>query len=308
MAHHTCRLDVQPIRQLKLTTQGRGGSREPSHANDSLSQANDSLSQYNPQLYNSTPYPQPLNSFLERNQSISYPAASTPMWREPPQQVYQPASLVGNSFRDEPSYTEHNPSPNTDPHGMRTEIRYGRLISSTEGERQQLDPFKEDHRRFFTPGRVFKLYWAAPRGSNAPQSEPEGSVFNCGPHVHAKIQRFVVVKPDHSQGYSYCLPISTNKGQGAAKKGLRQEEHTIVYTSPEAPLKLASETRLHKTPIKIDLVNPSEKLDPCSRLNLGKFYPVEHNVRVCEVGEITGPHKRLLLHYSNSEVTKRFSS
>lgn len=103
-------------------------------------------------------------------------------------------------------------------------------------------------------------------------------------------------------------PISTNGGKGAAKKGLRQEEHTIVYTSTEVPRKLPSETHLHKQPIKIDIVNPSEKLDPLSRLNLGKLYPVEHNVRVCEVGQVRGEHKRILLHYYRTEMQKQFQS
>lgn len=103
-------------------------------------------------------------------------------------------------------------------------------------------------------------------------------------------------------------PISTNSGRGAAKKGLRQEEHTIVYTSAEAPSKLLNETHMHKNPIKIDLINPSEKLDPLSRINLGKCYPIEHNVPVCEVGEITGSHKRVLLQYYNTEMERMVHS
>lgn len=78
-----------------------------------------------------------------------------------------------------------------------------------------------------------------------------------------------------------------------------------MYTSAEAPSKLSNETHLHKTPIKVDLVNPSEKLDTLSRLNLGKSYPVEHNVKVCEVGEITGRHKRILLNYYYTEMQRK---
>lgn len=102
-------------------------------------------------------------------------------------------------------------------------------------------------------------------------------------------------------------PISTNSGKGAAKKGLRQEEHTIVYTTAEAPPRLPSETHLHKEPIKVDPVDSSEKLDTLSRLNLGKPYPVEHNVKVCEVGEIKGRHKRTLLQYHRSEMSKNLN-
>ncbi|MCJ1465144.1 hypothetical protein MMC07_003760 [Pseudocyphellaria aurata] len=100
-------------------------------------------------------------------------------------------------------------------------------------------------------------------------------------------------------------PISTNGGKGAAKKGLRQGEHTIVYTTAEAPQRLPSETQLGKIPIKVDLVNPSEKLDPLSRLNLGKPYPVEHNVKVCKVGKVSETHMRALMHYYHLETQNR---
>lgn len=81
-----------------------------------------------------------------------------------------------------------------------------------------------------------------------------------------------------------------------------------MYTSAEVPSKLSSETHLHKIPIKIDLANPSEKLDAVSRINLGKAFPVEHNVKVCEVGEITGHHLRILLQYYYSEAARRLQS
>lgn len=99
-------------------------------------------------------------------------------------------------------------------------------------------------------------------------------------------------------------PISTNDGKGAAKKGLLQEQHTMVYTSPEPPQKLLTETRLNKTAIKVDLVDQSEKLDPSSRVNLAKTYPVEHNIKVCEIGKITGNHLRILLQYHQSEMQR----
>lgn len=101
-------------------------------------------------------------------------------------------------------------------------------------------------------------------------------------------------------------PISTNGGRGAAKRGLRQEEHTIIHTSESPPQRLPEEIYLNKRSIRVMPVNPTEKLDPISRVNLGKSYPVEHNVKVCLVGQIIGLDLRTLLEYHRNEVSRDF--
>ena len=70
-----------------------------------------------------------------------------------------------------------------------------------------------------------------------------------------------------------------------------------MYTGNEVPPKLKGETKLRKDPINIIPVNPKETLDPLSRLNLAKTYPIEHNVKVKEVGSVNATHLRKLINY-----------
>lgn len=101
--------------------------------------------------------------------------------------------------------------------------------------------------------------------------------------------------------------ISTNGGKGAAKTGLKQGEHTIAYTTAVAPDLLSEEIHITKDPIQIIPVSQTEKLDPKSRINLGKVYPVEHNVKVCEVGMVADADIRKLTAYYKTGLRKDLS-
>ena len=85
---------------------------------------------------------------------------------------------------------------------------------------------------------------------------------------------------------------------------MKQEEHAIAYTTEKPPRKLPEETRLNKDPIKIDIVNISEKLNDMSRINFAKVYPVEHNVKVCEVGRVAKADFRKFCQYYEDEMKK----
>ena len=54
---------------------------------------------------------------------------------------------------------------------------------------------------------------------------------------------------------------------------------------------------MNKDPIRIIPVNSSEKLDPLSRVHLGKTYPMEHNIKVEEVGTVDPTHWKRLSAY-----------
>lgn len=44
---------------------------------------------------------------------------------------------------------------------------------------------------------------------------------------------------------------------------------------------------MSKEALEVEPAKPDQKLDPMSRLNFGKVYTVEHNVKVLPVGRIT---------------------
>ena len=94
--------------------------------------------------------------------------------------------------------------------------------------------------------------------------------------------------------------ISTHGSQGATKKGIIQNDQCIVYTGPIAPAKLAMEKKMHKDPIQMIPINPQEKLDPLSRTDLAKIFPVEHNVKLREVGMVSNAHLKKLIAYVKS--------
>ena len=77
-----------------------------------------------------------------------------------------------------------------------------------------------------------------------------------------------------------------------AKKGVRKCEHAIIFTGKNAPSPHAKErpTReergLLPQPIRIDSDDPDQKLDATSRIDFGKVYTIEHNVKVCSMGKV----------------------
>jgi hypothetical protein len=88
-------------------------------------------------------------------------------------------------------------------------------------------------------------------------------------------------------------PILTYGYQGVLKRGVHPECHTVVYSSSKGPKLLEGEKGLlTKKPIKIDMKDPSEKLDPLSRLNYAKTYTVEHNVKVFFIGRVAENHEQ----------------
>ncbi len=82
----------------------------------------------------------------------------------------------------------------------------------------------------------------------------------------------------------------TYGGQGTLKYGADPEDHAVVYTSK--PQYIEGEDRIIKKPVRIELKDPKEKLDPTSRLNYGKIYTVEHNVKVFFIGQVARNHEQ----------------
>lgn len=95
--------------------------------------------------------------------------------------------------------------------------------------------------------------------------------------------------------------ISTHGGQGAVGRLISQKEHGIVYMGETPPKKLAEERNLHKDPIQIMPADASQSLDPLSRIHYAKPYPVEHNVKVQEVGMVSQRDRRKVMAYYHTE-------
>ncbi|KAL8882022.1 MAG: hypothetical protein Q9198_000897 [Flavoplaca austrocitrina] len=104
--------------------------------------------------------------------------------------------------------------------------------------------------------------------------------------AYSQLRRFVVVKVRPKENYCLCVPITTYSGQGAAKKSIDKNAHAIIYTGSSPPEILQGEQGMNKSPLRVVPVRPDAKLDPRSRVNLGKTYPVEWNTKVKEIGRL----------------------
>jgi hypothetical protein len=77
--------------------------------------------------------------------------------------------------------------------------------------------------------------------------------------------------------------------------GVRSQDHAIIWmvqkdgrdrkaTTP--PPMVEGEAYLQRRPIKIIAASKRDKLHPASRINYAKSYTVEHNSKVCFIGDI----------------------
>ena len=90
-------------------------------------------------------------------------------------------------------------------------------------------------------------------------------------------------------------PIHSYKKQGATKLNIRTQDHAVIYTDSYPGL-LEGES-LDKKPLRVIPESPELKLDPASRINFGKVYTVEHNIKVKRLGKIADECMHLLDMY-----------
>ncbi|CAG8351116.1 unnamed protein product [Penicillium salamii] len=163
------------------------------------------------------------------------------------------------------------------------------MASGSNSEHETLDPrYKKqrDPRSFFRVGRVFSMLWHENAGSNGNRhskkvSPRSSSQFIRGKYqepIYSSIRRMIVVK--QQRGCCWCVPIITYGGQGVAKAGIDRSKHAVIYMRGDMPPAKEDEPAMTKQPLEVEPVRLEQKLDPMSRVNFGKVYTVEHNVKV----------------------------
>lgn len=98
-------------------------------------------------------------------------------------------------------------------------------------------------------------------------------------------------------------PVKTYGGEGVSRKGVRKCEHAIIYTGKDVPLPIRREAPSRKESkgllpqaIRVDADDPAIKLDPMSRIDFGKVYTIEHNVKVRSLGKVNRVSLQPLLY------------
>ncbi|EAW14327.1 uncharacterized protein ACLA_073620 [Aspergillus clavatus NRRL 1] len=183
---------------------------------------------------------------------------------------------------------------------------HGYLIQESPNDRETLDPrYQLQRSSFFTTGRVFSILWHEAAGYNGTviSARPQEGFLEgrFGQQIFGGIRRMVVVKPQSK--WAWCLPITTYGGQGVAKLGVIPEQHAVVYMRGTRPRYGSHEPRMTKDPLEIEPATPDQKLDPMSRLNFGKVYTVEHNVKVLPVGIISPRSMNDFRGYARTEIS-----
>jgi hypothetical protein len=128
-------------------------------------------------------------------------------------------------------------------------------------------------RSFIKKGRCFMVFWPEPAGG----AESERTIY-------WKIRRFVVIR--NKPTYCLCLSISTYQGRGTSKAGVIHDNHApVIPVDGEVQLH-PDEKSFSKEPLRIKIEEPSISIDPMSRINFGKVFTVEYNLKVRNMGRI----------------------
>lgn len=114
-----------------------------------------------------------------------------------------------------------------------------------------------------------------------------------GERIFAKIRWFVVVK--ESGGSCMCLSIHTYGGRGVTKPGISARHHAPLVAKGQKELLLDGEEGL--LPALHVILENNSTIDPVARINFGKIYTVEQNVKVCSVGRIAPEDIQMLRNH-----------
>jgi hypothetical protein len=125
--------------------------------------------------------------------------------------------------------------------------------------------------------------WSEPASLNV-RDGPHISPSPIGGRIFSETRYFVVVH--RGPGYSLCCSIQTYRKEATTKSGASSEYHAIVYATGSELNLLPQEEFPGIGSFPIVLEDKSVTIDPSSRLNFGKVYTVEHNIKVRNVGKV----------------------
>jgi hypothetical protein len=161
-----------------------------------------------------------------------------------------------------------------------------------------------DAAKFFTEGRIFKVWWPVPAGRNKGLTlQGRGQNDKKPPETFDGYRRMAV--GTWRKGYCICIPIYTYGYRGVAKSGLTPEErrrHAVIYMNGESDRESDVERgMMDKRPIKVNPANAQQKLDAMSRVNFGQPQTVAWNVEVLNIGKVSLDSKEDFLNYYANE-------
>jgi len=140
------------------------------------------------------------------------------------------------------------------------------------------------HSNDFQPGKIFKVYWAEPRGKKATTISNGQEVYQLGELVYTGFRRFIVIAT--TPGHSTCVPILTYESRACSKPGVKPHKHGIIYDERRKAKMVPGEPDLGFKPVRAHMYEGTETLAKESRVNYSKTSSIEHNAPVWFIGEI----------------------
>ncbi|KAK1758330.1 hypothetical protein QBC47DRAFT_137444 [Echria macrotheca] len=162
-------------------------------------------------------------------------------------------------------------------------------------------------RRFFCHGRIFKAVWFEPYGADAPARRADLDwTDECKPFYDtkpmAKFRWFVVVR--RRLNHSLCFSITTFGGPGSAAKSRRGRavDFVVLHRSSTLPPEPYPEEEITRAPLSVIIEEGEQYISPWARLDCGRIYTVEHNLKVMKIGRIHPDSLDLLEDYFRKSV------
>jgi hypothetical protein len=159
-------------------------------------------------------------------------------------------------------------------------------------------------KRFFSAGRIFKTPWFEPAGTGGSGQPPDREWRDACPAFHstkpmAKFRWFVVVRfrPSHT----LCFSITTFGGPGGAAYDRPMDFVVLHKAEIEAP-DPHEEERITRNPLKVIIEEGEQYISPLARLDCGRVYTVENNLRVLKIGRIHADSLPALEDYYRESV------
>lgn len=146
-------------------------------------------------------------------------------------------------------------------------------------------------KRFFSVGRIFKTAWFEPGGQDAVSRRAdldytkECLAFH-GEKPYARFRWFIVVRKRLHHSLCFSITSSSVKGQTPTSRG-RPRDFVVLYSASvvEPPVPFPEEGIVRK-PIAVIIEDGEQFISPFARLDCGRIYTVEDNLKVMKIGRV----------------------
>jgi hypothetical protein len=165
-------------------------------------------------------------------------------------------------------------------------------------------------KRFFCPGRIFATVWFEPGTADLlqqQQQQPGPLAWSSAcPAFHsskpvARFRWFVVVR--RRLHHSLCFRITTYGGRSASKTNRgRAGDFVVLHRAGVDPVPPSEGEEITREAIAVIIEDEEHYISPFARLDCGRIYTVEDNLRVAKIGRVQTPSLPLLEGYYRDSV------